>query len=147
MGAPFHALTLLREHRGDGHVAALIGVELGGIDALVTHTATGKGFTQPAAQTTRAWSDDEWAAAVAGLAERGLMTVDGELTDDGLALRKASHAGCGSIPCTPGTSPARSTAPRPTGSRRGHARPLRLAQFQWTARTPCAPASRLRRPG
>ena len=85
----FHALTLLREHRGDGHVAALIGADLSGIEALVTHTATGRGFTQPAAQATRAWSDEEWAAAVAGLAERGLMTADGELTDDGLALRKA----------------------------------------------------------
>ena len=85
----FHALTLLREHRGDGHVAALIGADLSGIEALVTHTATGKGFTQPAARATRAWSDEEWDAAVAGLAERGLMTGDGELTEDGLALRKA----------------------------------------------------------
>ena len=32
----FHALTLLREHRGDGHVAALIGADLSGIEALVT---------------------------------------------------------------------------------------------------------------
>ena len=85
----FHALTLLREHRGDGHVAALIGADLSGIEALVTHTATGKGFTQPAAQATRAWSDEEWSATVAGLAERGLMTSDGLLTEDGVALRTA----------------------------------------------------------
>ena len=85
----FHALTLLREHRGDGHVAALIGADLSGIEALVTHTATGRGFTQPAAQATRGWSDDEWSAAVAGLADRGLMTAAGELTEDGVALRKA----------------------------------------------------------
>ncbi len=86
--ALFHALTLLREHRGDGHVAALIGSDLSGIEALVTHTATGKGFTQPAAQATRAWSDEDWSAAVAGLAERGLMTTEGGLTEDGVALRK-----------------------------------------------------------
>ncbi len=85
----FHALTLLREHRGDGHVAALIGADLSGIEALATHTATGRGFTQPAAQATRGWSDEEWAAAVAKLAERGLMTADGDLTDEGTALRKA----------------------------------------------------------
>ena len=85
--ALFHALTLLREHRGDGHVAALIGSDLSGIEALVTHTATGKGFTQPAAQATRAWSDEDWSAAVAGLAERGLMTTEGGLTEDGVALR------------------------------------------------------------
>lgn len=86
--ALFHALTLLREHRGDGHVAALIGSDLSGIEALVTHTATGKGFTQPAAQATRAWSDEDWSAAVAGLAERGLMTTEGGLTEEGVALRK-----------------------------------------------------------
>lgn len=86
--ALFHALTLLREHRGDGHVAALIGCDLSGIEALVTHTATGKGFTRPAAQATRAWSDEDWSAAVAGLAERDLMTTEGGLTEDGVALRK-----------------------------------------------------------
>lgn len=85
--ALFHALTLIREHRGDGHVAALIGAGLSGIEALVTHTATGKGFTQPAAQATRGWSDEEWAAAVAALAERGLVSSEGELTDEGRALR------------------------------------------------------------
>src|SRR6476469_3860223 len=61
----FHALTLIREHRGDGHVAALVGADLGGIEALVTHTATGKGFTRAAAQATRGWSDEEWATSVA----------------------------------------------------------------------------------
>jgi hypothetical protein len=83
----FHALTLLREHRGDGHVAALIRADLSGIEALVTHTATGKGFTQPAAQATRGWSDEEWSAAVAGLEARGLMTPAGQLAEDGVALR------------------------------------------------------------
>lgn len=84
----FHALTLLREYRGDGHVAALIGADLGGIEALITHTATGKGFTRPAAQATRGWSDEEWSAAEASLAERGLVSATGELTTEGLALRK-----------------------------------------------------------
>ncbi|MCW2758949.1 MAG: hypothetical protein JWO46_2695 [Nocardioidaceae bacterium] len=86
--ALWHGLTLLREHRGDGHIAALLSAGLSGIEALVTHTATGKGFTQPAAQATRAWSDEQWAAAVAGLADRGVMTADGALTDAGVALRR-----------------------------------------------------------
>lgn len=85
----FHAITLLREHRGDGHVAALIGADLSGIEALITHTATGRGFTRPAAQATRAWSDEEWSGAVTGLAARGLMSPAGELTPDGVALRTA----------------------------------------------------------
>lgn len=83
----WHAVTLLREHRGDGHVAALVGSGLTGIEALVTHTATGKGFTVPSAQLTRGWSEEEWAAAVDGLRERGLLDADGALTESGTGLR------------------------------------------------------------
>ena len=85
--ALFHGLTLVREHRGDGHVAALLAAGLSGLESLVSHTATGRGFTVPAAQATRGWSEEQWAGAVRTLAGRGLMGEDGELTDDGLALR------------------------------------------------------------
>lgn len=85
--ALWHGLTLLREYRGDGHIAALLGAHLSGIEALVSHTATGSGFTVPAAQATRAWSEDQWAAACAGLAARGLMNQDGGLTEEGHSLR------------------------------------------------------------
>lgn len=88
----FHALTLLREHRGDGHVAALQVAGLSGLEALVTHTATGRGFTRPAAQATRGWSEEQWAAAVHGLRGRTLLGADGELTDDGRALRSSIEA-------------------------------------------------------
>ena len=84
----FHGLTLLREHRGDGHVAALVGAGLSGVEALVSHTATGKGFTVPAAQATRGYSPEDWQAAVESLAERGLMTSDGALTEQGTAQRQ-----------------------------------------------------------
>ncbi|NYD56653.1 hypothetical protein BKA08_000891 [Nocardioides marinisabuli] len=83
----FHALTLVREHRGDGHVATLLGHGLTGLESLVTHTATGTGFTVPAAQATRGWSDEEWAACSADLQQRGLLGADGALTDQGVALR------------------------------------------------------------
>lgn len=85
--ALWHGLTLLREYRGDGHIAASLGAGLTGLEALVTHTATGKGFTVPAAQLTRAWSEEQWAAASAGLAARGLVDDAGALTDAGRALR------------------------------------------------------------
>jgi hypothetical protein len=84
----WHGVTLLREHRGDGHVVSLVRHGLSGLEALVTHTLTGRGFTQQAAQATRGWSDEDWAAAVAGLTERGLV-ADGALTEDGVALRAA----------------------------------------------------------
>src|SRR5919112_2519957 len=38
----WHAASLLREHRGDGHIAALLRAGLTGLEALVTHTATGR---------------------------------------------------------------------------------------------------------
>jgi hypothetical protein len=83
----WHALTLLREHRGDGHIAALGTACLSGIEALITHSATGQGFIRDFAKSSRGWPDSEWAAALAGLAARGLMTEDGELTQAGEALR------------------------------------------------------------
>jgi hypothetical protein len=82
----WHGVGLLREHRGDGHVAALVRHGLTGVQALVTHTLTGRGFTRQSAQLTRGWTDQEWSAAEAALTERGLV-VDGALTEDGVALR------------------------------------------------------------
>ncbi|WGW11025.1 hypothetical protein LWF01_13050 [Saxibacter everestensis] len=83
----WHAITLMREHRGDGHIAALVGTGLSGIEALVSHTATNKGFTIPAAIKSRGWSEEDWTAAVQRLAERGVLTPEGELTDAGRQLR------------------------------------------------------------
>jgi hypothetical protein len=87
----WHAITLLREHRGDGHVAALLTAGVSGLDALVTHTATGRGFTPAAARATRGWSDEEWTAAEADLRGRGLLDGDA-LTTEGVALRESIEA-------------------------------------------------------
>jgi len=88
----WHAATLLREHRGDGHVAALLHADLNGLEALITHTATGRGFTPQAAQATRGWSDEEWAAESSALMERGLLDGDGALTSEGSDLRARVEA-------------------------------------------------------
>ena len=85
--ALWHAVTLLREFRGDGHVAVLTVAGVSGLDALVTHTATGRGFTEQAAKTTRGWSDEQWAAAVDRLRARGHLDETGGLTDDGIQHR------------------------------------------------------------
>ena len=84
----WHSITLLREHRGDGHIAALLEAELSGIEAIVTHTATGRGFRTAAAKALRMWSDDQWAAAENRLRDRGLMLDDGDLSPAGLELRQ-----------------------------------------------------------
>ncbi|MDT0483360.1 MULTISPECIES: SCO6745 family protein [Streptomyces] len=88
----WHAATLLREHRGDGHLAALMSAGLDGLEALVTHTATGRGMTPPWVFTTRGWTRQEWDAAVGRLRERGLLDADGELTEQGVALRDEIEA-------------------------------------------------------
>jgi hypothetical protein len=88
----WHAATLLREHRGDGHLAALMSAELDGLEALVTHTATGRGMTPSWVFTTRGWTQQEWDAAVERLRERGLLDADGELTERGTALREEIEA-------------------------------------------------------
>lgn len=83
----FHAATLLREHRGDGHLAALLAAELDGLEAVVTHTATGRGTAPKWVLATRGWSREEWDAAADRLRERGLLDEAGELTERGRALR------------------------------------------------------------
>ncbi|HEV7194958.1 MAG TPA: hypothetical protein VGN19_03370, partial [Pedococcus sp.] len=60
----WHAATLLREFRGDGHLAALLSSGLSGIEAIITHTATGRGFTVESAKLLRGWSDEQWEAAI-----------------------------------------------------------------------------------
>jgi hypothetical protein len=87
----WHGATLLREHRGDGHIAALLHADLNGLEALITHTATGRGFTLPAAKATRGWSEEEWAAESAALVERGLLDDTG-LTPEGKDLRARIEA-------------------------------------------------------
>ena len=83
----WHAASLLREHRGDGHIWALACAGLSGIEALVTHTVTGKGFAPQFAMASRGWSQDEWDGAVGALAARGLLDGEGELTAAGRELR------------------------------------------------------------
>ena len=83
----WHAATMLREHRGDGHVAALVAAGLDGCEAHGTLVATG---AVPASQLqpNRGWSDDEWAAARDRLTARGILAGDGSLTSEGAALRQ-----------------------------------------------------------
>jgi len=83
----WHALSLLREHRGDGHIACLVADDVDGCQALVLHGAMGE---VPASilQATRSRTDEEWAAAVASLQDRGWLDAAGELTEVGRAHRQ-----------------------------------------------------------
>lgn len=85
--ALWHAATLLREHRGDCHIAALQHFELDPLEALVSHTATGRGMAPKWVLATRGYNQQDWAAAEGRLRERDLLDERGELTERGSALR------------------------------------------------------------
>lgn len=84
--ALWHATTLLREHRGDGHVAALLLKGLDGCEALVSFTSSDTDWRQ-ILQPIRGWTDEEWEAARRRLEERGWMDGSGALTEAGRAMR------------------------------------------------------------
>ncbi|GIF14313.1 SCO6745 family protein [Actinoplanes teichomyceticus] len=86
----FHAQMLLREFRGDGHIAALLAAGLSGLESIVLHAASGQ-IDRRFLQATRGWARDDWAATAGRLRERGLMTGD-ELSDEGRALRAELEA-------------------------------------------------------
>jgi helix-turn-helix protein len=84
----WHAATLLREFRGDGHVVALLAEGLDGCEAHVTLVGTGN-VSRETIQPHRGWNDEEWEAASQRLQQRGLLDENGLLTPAGIALRQA----------------------------------------------------------
>jgi hypothetical protein len=82
----WNAATRLREHRGDGHVASLVGAGLDGCEAHVTVAALG---TVPGEMQRkyRWWSEGEWKAAEERLWKRGWLEHDGTLSVHGHAER------------------------------------------------------------
>lgn len=77
--------AVVREYRGDCHVALLVGEGLNGIDANVLNVAAGRTFPQQ--QQLRGWSDEEWADGKDRLRKRGWLNEAGELTEAGTAFR------------------------------------------------------------
>ncbi|MFJ5737902.1 SCO6745 family protein [Streptomyces microflavus] len=83
--ALWHAATVLREHRGDGHIAALAGAGLDPVESLVSFAAVGA--ARPEVFASRGWGEEEWGAARRRLQERGLLAADGTATEAGRELR------------------------------------------------------------
>ncbi|SDM98177.1 SCO6745 family protein [Allokutzneria albata] len=83
--ALWHATTILRESRGDGHIATLVAAGLDPCEALVLYAAD-HGMTDEAMLGFRRWPEQEWQAAVDRLTERGLI-ADRALTAAGGQLR------------------------------------------------------------
>jgi hypothetical protein len=85
LGRLWHAATIIREYRGDCHVAVLTAAGLDGAAANALAVAT---ELAPAGQrTVRGWTEDEWDRAVGRLATRGWVDASGAATDTGRAAR------------------------------------------------------------
>jgi hypothetical protein len=84
----WHAITLLREFRFDGHVAALLSEGVDGCEANVTNAATGN-VSADLLKAMRAYTDEEWAAGEQRLRVRGWLDGAGAFTDEGRAARQA----------------------------------------------------------
>jgi len=88
----WQAATVLREHRGDGHFAALAAAGIDGCEAVVLRSAKDPDITRDLMQPVRGWTDEQWAAAAARLAERGWIGQDKTLTAAGRAAHDAVEA-------------------------------------------------------
>jgi len=86
----WHAATLIREHRGDGHVNALLHADVAPLEALVI-SGIASGNTA-FLRERRGWTGDEWTATRASLAEQGLL-VSALDTTSGAATDTLSPAG------------------------------------------------------
>lgn len=77
----WQAATVLREHRGDGHFAALLAAGLDGCEATVLRASLDG--NREVLQPVRGWTDEEWGQAQDGLAGRGWLAADGTVTPAG----------------------------------------------------------------
>jgi hypothetical protein len=82
--AVWQALTTLREHRGDGHDAALLQRGISGPGAHVLAAAAGRS-SREWLMRARGWDDVAWDAAAEELTARGWL-AGGELTAEGGAV-------------------------------------------------------------
>ena len=83
----FHAASLLREHRGDGHIAALMVEGVGGLEA---HVLVALDMGMPAAEFGRIHHlpTAQIDAVVEGMRARGLVDDSGGMTAVGTAVKQ-----------------------------------------------------------
>ena len=85
VGQIWHAATVIREYRGDCHVAVLTAA---GIDGAAANALAAAAGLVPAEQRERrGWTEDEWSAAIGRLGTRGWVDASGDITDTGRAAR------------------------------------------------------------
>jgi hypothetical protein len=87
----FHAASLLREHRGDGHIVALMAEGIGGLEA---HVLLALDMGMPAEKFGRIHHlpGAQLAAVIDGMRDRGLIGADGWLSEPGRAVKQRVEA-------------------------------------------------------
>ncbi len=100
VGRLFHAASLLREHRGDGHIAALMTEGVGGLEA---HVLFALDLDMPADKFGRIHHlpEAQIAAVIDGMRDRGLIGADGWLTKEGRAAKQRVEALTDELAATP----------------------------------------------
>ena len=83
----FHAASMLREHRGDGHIAALM---IEGIGRLEAHVLFALAMDMPASEFGRIHHlpAAQISAVIDGMRDRGQIADDGWLSDLGRAVKQ-----------------------------------------------------------
>jgi hypothetical protein len=96
----FHAASLLREHRGDGHIAALMIEGVGGLEA---HVLLALDMGMPAENFGRIHHlpAAQLAAVVDGMRDRELIGDDGSLSKQGRAVKQRIEANTDSLAAKP----------------------------------------------
>jgi hypothetical protein len=87
-GAMWRAAELVREHRGDGHLAACVAAGLSPIEMNVL-TELWLGYQLGEYSSTRGFTKDRLAEAARGLHDRGWLTVARSLSAEGRRVREA----------------------------------------------------------
>jgi hypothetical protein len=87
----WHAQTVLRELRGDGHVAVLLAAGLDPVESGAL-LAADRGLDHDWMRTRRGWTPEEWTGGLRRLTERGLLADDEALTPEGRAVRREVEA-------------------------------------------------------
>lgn len=82
----WHATTLLREQRGDTHVALLTAAGVSGRDSNVLHCVSDR-VPRDFIMRSRQYDDEEWGACTGRLTARGVLDERGTLTPAGVELK------------------------------------------------------------
>ncbi len=88
----WHGATMLREHRGDGHVAALVGARVGGTEAHALWAAAHGIYPPESFGRIHHLPKAKLDTVMAGLRQRDLIDAGGRLTDAGRVITQRIEA-------------------------------------------------------